>query len=197
MIGGENDFKIFFGDFAEEVERRRVAEPRLGNGAVGGLRGGELTNHFGFGASMGKHIDEIEHADIELVILDLREVLNESFAECRFVDFIVRECISFAEPVEQCLNEGSLVQVFSFLFVLVYPQVGEHASYLVGQQPGEDSVAGILRGCGQDTEIEVFLGRKVFVKQRFDYSPLVETEIVDEYEKYFLPVVDEGGRLWF
>lgn len=101
-----------FGDFAEEVERRRVAEPRLGNGAVGGLRGGELTNHFGFGASMGKHIDEIEHADIELVILDLREVLNESFAECRFVDFIVRECISFAEPVEQCLNEGSLVQVF-------------------------------------------------------------------------------------
>ena len=96
MIGGENDFKIFFGDFAEEVECRRVAEPRLGNGAVCGLRGCELTNHFGFGAGMGKHIDEIEHADIELVILDLREVLNESFAECRFVDFIVRECISFA-----------------------------------------------------------------------------------------------------
>jgi len=121
VIGGENDFKIFFGDFAEEVECRRVAEPRLGNGAVCGLRGCELTNHFGFGAGMGKHIDEIEHADIELVILDLREVLNESFAECRFVDFIVRECISFAEPVEQSLNEGSLVQVFAFLFVLVYP----------------------------------------------------------------------------
>ena len=98
-----------------------MAEPRLGNGAVCGLRGCELTNHFGFGAGMGKHIDEIEHADIELVILDLREVLNESFAECRFVDFIVRECISFAEPVEQSLNEGSLVQVFAFLFVLVYP----------------------------------------------------------------------------
>ena len=54
-----------------------------------------------------------------------------------------------------------------------------------------------MRGCGQDTEIEVFLGRKVFVKQRFDYSPLVETEIVDEYEKYFLPVVDEGEDFGF
>ena len=98
-----------------------MLEPGTCQAAIGSFALGQFADHLVFGTGMGKHIDEIEHADIELVILDLREVLNESFAECRFVDFIVRECISFAEPVEQSLNEGSLVQVFAFLFVLVYP----------------------------------------------------------------------------
>ena len=58
VVGGENDFEIFLGDFAEKVEGRRVFEPRFGDGPRGGFGRGQFPNHFGVGTGVGETIEQ-------------------------------------------------------------------------------------------------------------------------------------------
>ena len=70
---------------------------------------------------------------------------------------MIRECIVAAITLNDCTYQWSLVQVFVFFFVFIYPQFREQFSYLVRHQTGKNSVTGILCGSGQNAEIELLV----------------------------------------
>ena len=106
MVGGEHDFVAFFGYATEEVEGRGVAKPRFGQRAIGGIVGGELANHARLGAGMGEHVDEVEHDDVEVVLLKRIEVAEQALSGGGVVDFVVGKSALAAKSFKLGLNQG-------------------------------------------------------------------------------------------
>ena len=59
VVGGQNQAAFFLGHLFDEIQQRRVLEPRFGNGSVGRLVGGQLLDHLYIGAGVGQHIHEV------------------------------------------------------------------------------------------------------------------------------------------
>ena len=127
-----------------------MAKPRFGQRSIGGIVGGEFANHARLGAGMGEHVDEVEHDDVEVVLLKRIEVAEQALSGGSVVDFVVGKSALTAEAFKLSLNQGRLVEVFALLALLIDPHLREHALNLRRHQTGEDGVAGILSGRGED-----------------------------------------------
>ena len=121
MVCREDHAVAHLGDLLEEVVGRRVAEPALGQRAVGGLRIGQLAYHLALGTGMREHVDEVQDNDIERVLLEAVEVREELLTEARLVDLIVGEAVVLAVALQQRLDHGLLVEVLPLLALLVHP----------------------------------------------------------------------------
>ena len=93
----------------------------------------------------------------------------------RVVDFVVGEMLLSAVALQLMAYEGLLLQVFSFVFILVHPEVGIHLAYLLWHQASKDGVAGILCGRRENAEIKVLLDVKLLGEFTAQGPPLVET----------------------
>ena len=102
---------------------------------------------------------------------------------------MVTEKVVAAVAVNLCLDERTLVEVLALLLVLIDPQIGEHLSNFVGHKPTEQGVAGILRGCGQNTGVEVFLDVEDIPNLGSQHAPLVIAEVIDDDEEHLLVTV--------
>ena len=65
-----------------------------------------------------------------------------------------------AIAVYLCLYEWFLVEVFTFFFVFIYPQLWEHCCYLLWHKTAENSITSILCGSWKNTHVEVFFNVK-------------------------------------
>ena len=83
---------------------------------------------------MGKHINEIEYDDIQVVFLQRLQLRQEALGLSRRVNFMVRETVMPAVTVNLRLDERSFIEVLPFLFILINPQFGEHPRNLVRHQ---------------------------------------------------------------
>ena len=197
VVGGYHNSVAALGETLEEVIDHRVAEPAQSDAAVGFLVVGKLTHHLRFRAGVAKHVDEVEHHHVEVVALQLVEALQEFLRRGGIVNLVVGKSVVAAEAVELCLQQRRLVEVLAFLVVLVNPQMWKHLRYLVGHQSAEDGVARILRGCGQDAVVELFVNFEKFAKVGSYHAPLVVAEIVEHHEKDLLACVEGGEKRCF
>ena len=109
---------------------------------------------------MRKHVNEVDHHHIKVVLHQIAETFEQLVGTDRIVDLVVRERIVATEPLYLLLQQRLLVDVLALVLVLVNPQFGEHLLYLLRHKTGEDGVACVLCGCRQDTHIHVFLNVK-------------------------------------
>ena len=82
VVGGYNDGAVCLGKTAEESGYGRMAEPALGNAAVGCLVAGQFAHHAAFGACMAEHVDEIKHKDVEVVLQYVGQLLQQAVGGC-------------------------------------------------------------------------------------------------------------------
>ena len=95
-------------------------------------------------------------------------------------------CVLATIAVELRLYERSLVEVLPFLAVFIHPQFGEHLGDDVRHQARENGISGVLRGSGQDAEVEVLLDIKLVGNLCLQGAPLVEAEVVDYEQEHLL-----------
>ena len=193
VVGGDDDAVVGVGQAAHELAEGGVAEPREGERAVGGLVGCQLADGTRLGAGVRQHVDEVEHHDVQVVAPELVEVGYQLVGCGGIVNLIIGEGVAAAIAVELRLDERLFVEVFALLLVLVHPQVGEHLGNLVGHEAGEDGVAGILRGGGQNAHVEFLVEGEVVRQFVGNDAPLVEAEVVEHDEEHLLALV-EGGE---
>lgn len=74
VVGGEDHAVAHLGDVLEEVVRRRVAEPAARQRAIRSFGIGQLADHLALGAGVGEHVDEVQHDDVQLILLEAIEV---------------------------------------------------------------------------------------------------------------------------
>ena len=75
---------------------------------------------------MAEHVNEVEHADVEVVLLQRRQLMQKVLGCCRVVDFVIGEGVLPPIALELCAYERGLVEVFALLAVLIDPEVGKH-----------------------------------------------------------------------
>ena len=121
MIGGENHGEIALRKQLEEIGENGMAEPTERDGAVGRLVIGQFAHHARLCSGVRKHVDEVEHHHVQVVLRQLREVFEQLFCLCRRVYFGVTECVVATITFYLCLYQQVFVEVFALLFVLVYP----------------------------------------------------------------------------
>ena len=124
-----------------------MTEPGEGDAAIGTLIVGEFPYHFRLSTGMTEHVDEVEHHDIQVILLQRAELLQQLICISLVVDFMIRERVLPSVSFHLCLNKWLFIQVLAFFFVLIYPEIREHLSNLIGHQATEDGIAGILGGC--------------------------------------------------
>ena len=83
-------------------------------------------------------------------------------------------------------QEFGLVQVFTLFGLLVHPQIGVRARNVERHHAGKERVARILRGGGQDGEIDLLLGVEIGREFWCQHAPLVVAKIV-EHEQHHAP----------
>ena len=77
VVGSEQNAVVALREGSEKVGNSGVAEPTEGDAAVGGLVAGQFAHHAALGTGVGEHVDEVQHADVEVVLVELRQLLNE------------------------------------------------------------------------------------------------------------------------
>ena len=195
MIGGEDHTAALIGQSVEQLEHDGMLKPRAGQAAVSGRALGQLTDHLTLGTGMREHVDKVDDNNVELVAQQVVEAVQDTLAVLRFVDLVVREVVAFAEAVDLGLDQRLLVRVLALLALLVDPEIGKHLGDLCRHEAGEDGVAGILGGGGEDAVVHLFVHREAVRKQRPHDAPLVEAEVVDEDEEDLLASVEQGEDL--
>ena len=167
-----------------------MSEPRQRDAAVGRLVVSQLAHHSRLCTCMTQHVDEIEHHNVQVVLVQLLDLLHESVGLGRGVDLMIRERLMTAVSVQQGLNQRFFVQVLAFLFVLVDPQFGKHLGNLVRHQSAEDGIAGILCCSGKNREIQVLVDVKLVANFLCQHAPLVKAEVIQHYEEHLLLLVE-------
>ena len=108
---------------------------------------------------------------------------------------MIREGVALAVALQLCLDEWLLVEVLALLFVLVNPQVWEHLCNLYRHQSGEDRIAGILGGGGQDAAIDILVNVEQVANLALQHLPLVVAEVVEHDEEHLLAIAQQGEHL--
>ncbi len=192
MVGGDDDACIGVGELVEEFADGAVPEPGGCDAAIGGLVAGQFAHHGGLGSCMGEHVDEVDDDDVEGAGGKVLELCDESLGVGSVVEFGVGEGLVPAISVELGLYEGCLVEVLAFFLVFVDPEFGEHGGYLLGQESGEDGIACVLGGRGQDGEVEALVDGEVVGELLADDSPLVVAQVVEDDEIDLPALVEQG-----
>ena len=197
MVGRDDDFVVACGQGFEQVFHGRMPEPALGDATIGCLVGSQFTHHFRFRTSMGKHVDKVEHNDVQVIFFQLFELADKFIGRSRIIDFMITECILTAVTVQLGLDERTFVQVLALFFVFVHPEIRVHLGDFVRHQTGKDGVARILCGCGQDAAINIFVDEEHIRQFRTECPPLVVTEVVQNDEKHLFPLIQQGEYFGF
>ena len=166
-----------------------MAEPRERNRAVGRLVVGQFAHHFRLRAGVREHVDEVENHDVQVVLLELRQLGEQFLGLLRIVDFVVRKTVVTAESLDLRADEWTFVEVLAFFLVLIDPEFREHFGDLVRHQTRENRVSGVLRRRRQDAHIEFFADVEHFREVARDGAPLVVAEVVDDNQKHLLALV--------
>ena len=153
MIGGQHYCTVLSSQTAEEVTHGRMAQPTLCDASVGCLVAGKFPYHKAFCTSVAEHVYEVDDHDIQVVIPQLRYLLDELLCGIRVVNLVIRERVPAAIAFELCLDQRLLVEVLALFAVLVHPKLREHLGDIVGHEAAEDSIAGILRRSRQDAAV--------------------------------------------
>ena len=93
---------------------------------------------------------------------------------------------SAVQSGELAFQEFGLVQVLALFGLLVHPQIGVRAGNVKRHHAGKERVARILRGRGQDGEINLLLRVEIGREFRREHAPLVVAKIV-EHEQHHAP----------
>ena len=144
---------------------------------------------------MRKHIHEVQHNHIQLITSKRRDRSQQFLSILGIVYFIIWEGIFLTEPIDLGLNQWSLIQILTFLALLIYPQIRKHLLYLRRHQAREYRVAGILRGGWQYAIIQALVKRKILSKQFFYHPPLIQPEIIDQYKENLLVIIQHWENL--
>ena len=126
VVRSEDDVVVALCQGTEEITNSRVAEPTECDAAVGCFIGRQLTHHPTLGAGMAEHIDEVEHAHIDIVLRHLWQLLHQTFSGSGVVHLIISKGMLATVALEERLDEGRLVEVLALLRVFIHPQVGKH-----------------------------------------------------------------------
>ena len=76
VVGGEHYGIVALRQELEEFGEHGVAEPRESDATVGAFVVGEFAHHLRLGASVGKHVDEIDDYHVEVVLREVLELLQ-------------------------------------------------------------------------------------------------------------------------
>ena len=139
---------------------------------------------------MTEHVDEVEHHDIQVILLQRTELLQQLVCISLVVDFMIGERVLASVTFHLCPDKRLFIQVLALFFVFIYPEIREHLSNLIGHQAAEDGIAGILGGCWQDAVIQILFHFKLLTEFRGKHAPLVITEIIEHYQEYLLAFVE-------
>ena len=74
---------------------------------------------------------------------------------------MIGKIVFFAETIQLCLQQGFLVDVFTFFIFFLNPEMRIHLLNLKWHQSRENRISGILCGCWQDTAIGFFFGERI------------------------------------
>ena len=195
MIGSYYHLTVHLCQLAEEITYHRVAEPRQGYRAVGTLIIGQLANHLRFGAGVTQHIYEVEHHYVKRVLAYLIHLLHQLVGIGLGVYLVVGKRFLAAIALKLGAYQWFFVQVLTLLLVFIHPKIGEHLLNLVWHQSAEDGVAGILGGCGQDAEIQVFVDIEVLAELLRQHSPLIVAEVIEHHKEHLLAIAKLGEHL--
>ncbi len=164
----------------QDREEVGVLEPRAGERAERGVVLGQLADHVGLGAGVREDVEEIVDDHREVGVGDAADVVHEAPALLGAYELVERPLpVLLALLYEQPPQELLLVLVLAALLVVVEPQVGHQARDGQRHQSGEDGVARVLRGGGQDGAVELVGGHVVVAAQ----PPLVVAEVVDQQQR--------------
>ena len=122
MIGCQHYRTIMSGQATEEITHGRVAQPTLCNAAISCFVAGKFPNHKAFRTSVTKHINEVDNHNIQVVLLQLRYLLNELFSCIRVVYLVIRERVFAAITLKLRPYQGFFVKVLAFFAVFVDPK---------------------------------------------------------------------------
>ena len=142
---------------------------------------------------MREDVEEVVDDHREVGVVDLLDVVHQFAALLRAHELVEREFPVFPVLGHQPFEELLLVLVLAAFLVVVEPLVGHQLVDGQRHEPGEDGVAGILRGSGQDGAVEVVLHYVVVAAQhRRDGAPLVVAEVVDQQQRGLGVLVGHG-----
>ena len=172
-----------------------MAEPRQGDGAVGRLVISQFANHTALCPGMRKHIDEVEHHDIQVVLLECVQLLHQFIGISRIIHLVIGKGVTPAIAFQLSLNERFFIQVLTFFLFLVNPQVRKHLCNLIGHQPAKNGITSILCSSGQNAEIQVFVYVEEISYLLTEHTPLVIAEVIHHDEEHLLPIIKQGEHL--
>ena len=148
MVGRHDHPAVGLCQQFEEVGDDRMTEPREGDATVGTLVVGEFAHHLRLRTGMTEHVDEVEHDHVQVVLLERIKLLQQFVGIAGTVHLMIRKGVLPPITLQLGSHEGLLIQVLTFLLVLIHPEVRKQPRDLVGHQSAEDGVARILCGSG-------------------------------------------------
>ena len=144
---------------------------------------------------MGEDVDEVDDEHVKRGGVEAAHLAEQTVGGWRVAHFVVGERFAAAEAFELFGDEAFLVLVFAFVLLFVDPQVGIEFLDLQWHESGEQRVAGVLRRCGQDAVVQVFVDGEVVAQLPAQQAPLVQPEVVEHQNEHLLPRVEQGEHL--
>ena len=168
-----------------------MTEPTERQTAVRGLVVRQLAHHLTLRTRVRKHVDEIEHDDIQGCLRTF-ELMDDAFAEIALVDLPIVKTLAAAIAVQQRLDKFLLMLVLTLFIAFFHPVLREHLLDLQRQETGENRITGILGSRRKNRGILLFRPNGIELAQkRLDGLPLVITEIINHAQQHFLPFVQQ------
>ncbi len=196
VVGSQDDGMPPLGHEPQDFEQVRMFEPRTGERTERRLVLGQIADNLRLGTGMRQDVEKIENDHRQIGMIHLVDIVDEPLARIGTDDLVEIELVVLALRLHLATQEILFVAVLPARLVVVEPQVGHDLVDGQRREPGEDGVAGILRGRGQDAAIEIlFLDLEKAVQSRADHPPLVEAEIVDEKKRRLVRCVRHGKHL--
>ena len=192
MVGGNNDFGIHLRECGKDLADARMEEPGARQSAKGCLVACQLAHHPRLGAGVGEDVDEVDDNHVERCSGQLCARRQQAVHIGGSVYLVVGEGFAAAIPFEQMADEGFLVEVLALFFLFLHPKVGIMAAYLQGHHACEDGVAGVLGGCGEDGEVQVFVNVERGLEFVGQHAPLVEAAVVQHEQTYVFAFAETG-----
>ncbi len=197
VVGSDEELHLAFGGALQGGPERGVEEPGAGERAVGFLIAGQFFEYLHFGAGVRHHVDEIIHDDGDVVVEVVEDIVLNLFGLVAAGDLDVIAFDFLAESAfDQFAEKYVFMQVFAALFVVVLPPVGEALGNIHRHEAGEDGIAAVLGGGGQDAVEEVlFLHAEALGDDGLNDLPLIVAQVVQKHEQRRLAILEVGKYL--
>ena len=147
---------------------------------------------------MRQHVHEIIHDDIEWIIEQVEDVIFQLFATSVSGHFGIGRFYLQTQTLQLFFHEKLFVHILAFFIFIADPFIGVFFVDIQRRQSGEDGIAAVLSGGGQDgIKVLFLLFNKQFIEHRFYDLELIITEIVNEYENGRHLLTDEWRNFIF